>query len=82
MGFFSKLCGKKDTASEKCAESLKVSDTSVEESVTKQVEPNTEKESATDTAANGVCTVCDKAPKDDKGDLYDSCNDQMPDSET
>ena len=58
MGFFSKLCGKKDAAPEKCAELLKVDDPSMEESATEQAEPNTEEESSTDTTANGVCTVC------------------------
>ena len=63
MGFFSRLCGKKDTAPEKCAESLRVDETSMEEPVTEQVESNTEKESVADAIVNGVCTVCGRAPK-------------------
>ena len=58
MGFFSKLCGKKKDAPEKCAESLKVNDPSMEESATEQAEPKTEEKSTTDTTANRVCTVC------------------------
>ena len=57
---------KKDTAPEKCAESLKVDETSMEEPATEQVESNTEKESVADATANGVCTVCGRAPKDDR----------------
>ena len=57
-GIFFKLCGKKKDAPEKCAESLKVNDPSMEESATEQAEPKTEEKSTTDTTANRVCTVC------------------------
>ena len=82
MGFFSHLCGKKDTASKKENELLKADELSIEESAAEHVKPKTEEKATTNTAANGVCTVCGKAPKTDKGDLCESCNNQVPDSET
>ena len=42
----------------------------MEEPVTEQAESNTEKESVADATANGVCTVCGKAPKDDRRTVF------------
>ena len=79
MGFFSKLCGKKKDAPKKkedesVSETPKTAESTTTEPTVAEPEFDTKKSDDTESA---TCTVCHKAPKADKGDLCDACNEQV-----